>query len=413
MTRIYRLLIGVSLVVILTGCTLVDLSHDLKKIDRLVTITGTVQAFPESSGPIIVVLINDSITQPVATNYRVLKSSGKFHFLTEPGLYRIFAFEDINRDGKYNYAERVERSSMLEMNTPGKQKHIKLVLNQSADDKLAEEIHKIKRNGLVSFHELKLNLGQIISLDSDTFSRKNQRKGLWQPYRSVKEVPYGLFLLDDYAPNKKVVLFVHGISGSPAQFKSIINRLDHSRFQSMLVYYPSGFPLSLVGQYLNSLVEELHIKLGFEQVSVVAHSMGGLVSREFVNIQSIHNKSLVDKLITISTPWSGHASVTRGLKLSPVIIPVWRDMEPKSQFLNDLYLTGLSDETKHYLLFSFKGRSQVAGENSDSVVSIASQLRSSAQKDASLIRGFNEDHLTILESSEVSMLINQLLESKQ
>jgi hypothetical protein len=62
-----------------------------------------------------------------------------------------------------------------------------------------------------------------------------------------------------------------------------------------------------------------------------------------------------------------------------------------------------------YLLFGFKGASRTAGGNSDGVVSIASQLRHIAQERAHLVRGYNEDHVSILQNEEVLALVNQLL----
>ncbi|MCP3852990.1 MAG: hypothetical protein GY694_22595 [Gammaproteobacteria bacterium] len=48
--------------------------------------------------------------------------------------------------------------------------------------------------------------------------------------------------------------------------------------------------------------------------------------------------------------------------------------------------------------------------NSDGVISIESQLRLTVQQQIKFIRGFNEDHSSILESAEVSHVVNSLLE---
>lgn len=393
----------------LPGCSLIDLSEDLKKQDQQVTITGKITRVSDTSAPVIAVLINDRDGLTHVLNYRIMKAPGEFHFFTDPGFYRVFAFEDTNRDNSFDYSEKVVRSPVLDMNTPGSQKEINFVISDLADKNILAEIEEIKKNGLINFSQSILNLGKIISLDADIFSAKNISRGLWQPYYAARTIPYGIFFLNDYDPDKKIVLFIHGISGSPAQFKSIIENLDHSRFQPMVAYYPSGLPLSLLAQYLNNLVEELHVRLDFDKVSLVAHSMGGLISRKFINIQSRHKESLIDSFISISTPWSGHAAVIQGLKLSPVIIPVWKDMAPDSLFLQHLFTPPLAEDIKHYLLFSFKGSSMTAGGNSDGVVSIASQLNPLSQQDSSLIRGFDENHSSILESRKVSSLINSLL----
>ena len=82
---------------------------------------------------------------------------------------------------------------------------------------------------------------------------------------------------------------------------------------------------------------------------------------------------------------------------------------PGSSFLQQLFDTPLPKETSHYLFFGFKGSSQFAGGNSDGVVSIASELRPEAQAGAKLIRGFDENHTSILQNKSLIELINGIL----
>ena len=49
----------------------------------------------------------------------------------------------------------------------------------------------------------------------------------------------------------------------------------------------------------------------------VAHSTGGLVSRGY---------------LLISTPWGGHKGAETGVKRAPVVVRVWRDMVPGSEY---------------------------------------------------------------------------------
>ena len=50
---------------------------------------------------------------------------------------------------------------------------------------------------------------------------------------------------------------------------------------------------------------------------------------------------------------------------------------------------------------------------SDGVVTIASELRPEAQEEAVLVRGFAENHTSILENQSVITLINQILSHEQ
>ncbi|HET8721118.1 MAG TPA: hypothetical protein VFM24_03775, partial [Nitrospira sp.] len=64
---------------------------------------------------------------------------------------------------------------------------------------------------------------------------------------------------------------------------------------------------------------------------------------------------------------------------------------------------------QHHLLFTFKNHGAMSGECSDNTVTLASQLYDGAQSDASRLYGFEETHMGILDSIEISQLVNRLL----
>ena len=254
------------------------------------------------------------------------------------------------------------------------------------------------------------NIGTITSLDSGIFSATNVKKGSYGPYGNSQDIPFGLFLLQKYDPNKKIVLFVHGISGTPTQFSYLIEKMDKSKFQALVAFYPSGFKLQKLGDYLNVLLMKLQTKLHFNKISIVAHSMGGLVSKSIINNQIKSSNLIVDRFISISTPWGGHKAANFGVKYTPVVLPVWTDMAQGSDFIKDIYKTTLPRDFEHYLLFGFKGKSLTAGGNSDGVISLKSQLRLIVQDNASIVKGYNENHTSILKNQDVSGFINKILD---
>jgi hypothetical protein len=65
---------------------------------------------------------------------------------------------------------------------------------------------------------------------------------------------------------------------------------------------------------------------------------------------------------------------------------------------------------QHHLLFGYKDRGALSGECTDSTVTVSSQLYSGAQQDASRLYGFEETHMSILDSLDTSRLVNRLLE---
>lgn len=396
---------------LLSSCAFSRLETDLKEMDQLVTMKGVVKNTAQTSSPIFVALLTENPIRPALLDYRIMTEPGEFTFLVNPGIYRIYAFEDINSDQEYQKNERIAHSEHLELLDPGANNdNIVITLPDTPDQTLAHKAQEIQAKASLELPNYRLNTGKIVTLDEKFFSYEYALMGMWEPMRFIRYVPFGLFFLQEYDPKKTPVLFVHGITGSPANFQPLINLLDLEKFQPWVFYYPSGLPLALVAEVLNFTVEELHTRYMFQQLVVIAHSMGGLVSRAFINYHLEKNQNVfVKAFISIATPWSGHKAAATGVKHAPAVVPVWKDIAPDSTFLETLFLPHLPKELPYYLLFSFRGKSSSSGENNDGIVSLASQLRTEAQKNAARIQGFNEDHTSILSSKNVSGFLNSIL----
>ncbi|MEM9101826.1 MAG: alpha/beta hydrolase [Pseudomonadota bacterium] len=206
---------------------------------------------------------------------------------------------------------------------------------------------------------------------------------------------------------------MHGISGSGHDWLYLIEYLDRERFQAWIVQYPSGMRLGLLSKTLSESVNELQAIHNFEDLIVVAHSMGGLVSRGFINDQQTHGsvKSTITTFITLSTPWLDHNAASMGVKRAPIAVPSWFDMVPESPYLTMLHDQALSRNTDYYLLFSYKGKGGgiMRRSNSDGTVTLASQLSLKAQEEAVKIRGYDVDHVNILSNKDVSAEVNSIL----
>ena len=411
MKKISFTLYLLSLSIILSGCSFSKLKKDLKEQERMVKIEGEVTAQTATKAPIMVALLTNDPLQPRLVSYKIMTAPGQFTFFAEPDIYRIFAYEDVNRDQRYQADERAGKSKPIAFTNAGAHnENLTIKLPDLPDQDLVRKIEDIRARGKIDLVNARSHPGKVVTIDDPTFKNEFATMGLWQPFKFIQEVPLGIFFMEDYQEAKTPVLFVHGINGSPTVFKPLIDNLDRTIFQPWLAYYPSGVKLDLIADYLYSLLEELQARHSFKKISIVAHSMGGLVSRALINLHSKKNDSFFfNHLITISTPWAGHGAAEMGLKYAPAVIPVWNDVVPGSEFLKNLFSLELPSNTPFYLLFSFKGKSRFAGGNSDGVVTIASQLHPEAQKSAVFVRGFNEDHNSILTNNDVSNLLNQIL----
>jgi pimeloyl-ACP methyl ester carboxylesterase len=201
---------------------------------------------------------------------------------------------------------------------------------------------------------------------------------------------------------------VHGINGTPANFRTLIERMDKGRFQPWVYYYPSGAALPGVADHLTQTMRKLELQYGFKRFVVVAHSMGGLVSRGFLQrYRAGGGKAEIPLFVSIATPWGGHKGAELGVKTAPAVVRVWIDMAPGSEYLKSIYEK--DPGVPHYLMFSYRQGGLSLGEANDGTVTVASQLRAAAQQGAMRVEGFNESHMSVLESSAVAARLNELL----
>jgi uncharacterized alpha/beta hydrolase family protein len=210
------------------------------------------------------------------------------------------------------------------------------------------------------------------------------------------------------------VLFVHGISGYPQEFSTLIERLDRERYQPWFYFYASGEHLYKTAELLTQLVMDLRLDHGFDELVVVAHSMGGLVSRDFLlDYDETTGRDTLQTFISISTPWGGHAAADSGVEHAPVVVYSWEQMATKGEYIRALFHEDpatqkiprrLPDHLTHHLIFGF-----VDGKDSDGVVSIASELHAPAQAQAATIYGVNASHTGILRDEITIERVNALL----
>ena len=84
-------------------------------------------------------------------------------------------------------------------------------------------------------------------------------------------------------------------------------------------------------------------------------------------------------------------------------------MVPAGRFLASLFAVRLPAGVEHHLMFSYRGRGRRPGAARDGTVTLASQLALPAQADAVLVRGFDEDHDSILRAPGVIAHLREAL----
>ena len=408
------------------GCMLLDVRPQQEKLDATCIISGSVSAARKDPRPIVVALFRQDEGRAGGemrgwqiVDHFVLERPGRWGFGAREGRYALAAFEDKSRDLIYQPGEAY---GALAFNQPlvcasgTRLPDLALAIPEKVKDPFphALDVGKLQARSLddqvkATFGQLTAT-GEIAALSDARFSQQNAENGLWRPFDFLLSAGAGIYFLEPYDARRIPVLFVHGISGTPASFDYLIGRLDRSRFQPWVYYYPSGAHLDVVADHLEQTMAKLQARYRFERLAVVAHSMGGLVSRGFIQRHAERTKSgPIALFVSISTPWGGHRSAEVGVKKSPVVVRVWEDMAPGSAYQRGLYQAPLPAGMRHHLLFTFSRKSASFGESDDQSVSVASQLLPPAQRDAFKLYGFDDTHMGVLRNPEVSLLLNQLL----
>jgi len=416
-----------------SGCMFKDVKEQQATIDALCTFSGTVAAAQgDGNLPLVVGLARhkggdpETVTNWEMADHFVLENAGRFVFKASPGTYGLVSFEDRNSDGTYQPTEpflRIETDKLLKCSSSERLVDLKLTIPSQGRSRVEGPINFADFQARTHTQQDEISLGamtvygQVTTIDDPKFTDAVAGDSLWRPYDFVVNVGPGVYFMEKYDAKKIPVLFVHGINGQPGNFKSLIARLDRNKYQPWVYYYPSGGHLDAIADHLDQTMKALQLQYGFTKHHVVAHSMGGLVSRGFLlRNQTAQSRAKIPLYITIATPWGGHKSAASGVKYAPAVVRVWNDMVPDSPYIHSLFFADSGNQNhrhlpagiKHHLLFAFKGDG--GNECTDGTVTVASQMDVNAQSDAVRLYGYDETHMSILDSEAVSTLVNGLLD---
>lgn len=395
------------LVTAVGACSLTKVGRQTATVDNLSTLEGTVQVEASQAAQVHVLLFRHNGMSLQQVDQQPLYRDGSYLFYVPPGAYLVGAFVDINGDVDYvgdepatYYGEAAGEPTLLQVGENEAHTVPELAIERVLDRQSASPA--VAQSSLAS-----ANVGRLADLSDDRFSVQYSSVGLWRPLDFTEEIGAGLFFLEDYDKNKIPVVFIHGINGSPRNFTDVIAVLDSEQFQPWVLHYPSGVPLQMVSDYLLRSLEQLRTQYDFERVYIVAHSMGGLMTRSFVlrhqDTQSVIELGLV---VTINSPLYGMDSAASGVRTSPVVLPVWRDVASNSDYVKRVHASPWPSNVPYHLVFSYKD-----DKDGDGVVPMRSQLSRQLQREASAIHGFNAEHSGILKDPKFLGELNQILAS--
>jgi pimeloyl-ACP methyl ester carboxylesterase len=383
--------------------------NQVRPEDSLV-VAGSISKPPDRQEPLLLVAVSNKYRKNEKVVLLQLPATDNFYMAFLPkGEYELMIFADLDNNRDFEWNELVGRVTVNV--DPGTSQNGTIFTGPTIT---ADFDHP----GKVDFHlseTVRPVSNRYASLENEFFDPKYGNMGLYSPTELIAHTQGFIFGLDDYEEGDTVVLFVHGISGTPRDWKFMVEGLDRKRFQPMFFYYPSGLPLDKLGTLLAQTISSLDKswKQNGHRIILVAHSMGGLVALSAINKLAAEGLPPSLKMYcSFSTPYAGDENARKGIEIAPVVVPVWRDVAAKSEFLTDLISKPFPDRLPFYLYFSYLDTTKFKlGESSDGSVSLRSQLVPSLQSSATKILGFNETHVGILNSESPRQAFLQLLDT--
>lgn len=389
---------------LICSCSLLRLKHSVQQINAHGVIALQVTNLSPTATNYALALSRDGAGTNVMAGFQVVGTDGfAFFLLRQQRAYAVGAFSDLNGNGAYDGNEPAQLLRNI-LPTPladtrNRAEPLLLTLTTNNDLPRGQSIALPRENPDLG-GALSVALGNVADLDQAQFSTANGELGMWQPYEFLQRFGMGIYFLEPYSPKKVPVLFVYGISGSPADWRTMFEKIDRKKYQPWFYQYPSGLRLDRSANALATGLLLLQQRHGFKRLDVVAHSMGGLVARGAIQrTANLMGTNLVAHFISISTPWGGHEAAELGVKHLDYPVPSWRDMTAGSDYLKDILSSPLPAGTRYDLIFGYKRASGIGlADENDGVVAVRSELPTGVQDEAASIFGAYEDHMGILNS---------------
>ncbi|HNN90925.1 MAG TPA: hypothetical protein PKI03_01600 [Pseudomonadota bacterium] len=116
----------------------------------------------------------------------------------------------------------------------------------------------------------------------------------------------------DYHPENTSVVFIHGLDAGPEELLSLIERFRAADVQSYVLLYDDFFRRTARnGEDLADELRSLNRSLrgNGRNITLIAHSMGGIVARVAMNTlvqRNVQDEFRLLHLLAIDTPWHGY-----------------------------------------------------------------------------------------------------------
>ncbi|NTW77737.1 MAG: alpha/beta hydrolase, partial [Syntrophaceae bacterium] len=301
-------------------------------------LAGPVNQKTNYRGPVLLVAVTDMFKKREIVAERILQTPVLYYqaYLPE-GNYDLYFFADLNGNGYFDANEMIGQTSGAPIHVRKKEVQDGMTFKGPV---LTLDVNSPATTSLPIKVRVRDQEYVFRSLDDQFFDPQYGEIGMYDPKKLFTHTQRFVFALEKINSNKTMVIFVHGVAGTPRDFKYLVDGLDRTRYQPLFYFYPSGMPLQKLGSLLSDIMivltqdKQFHIK----RVIVVAHSMGGLVGLCALNELCLNGAPAYLKgYISFNTPYGGVESAKKAVESAPAVLAAWRDVAPGSSFLERLY----------------------------------------------------------------------------
>ncbi len=375
---------------------------------------GRITAPPGVKEPLLVAAFDHAgPSRQLVGSRETIPAVGYYGMLLPAGSYDLYFFADLNHDGLYESDEVVGRTpedSPVEVSAARSPDGLTLeapsITIDPAHPGTCETALRIA---------VKPRPFVVESVDDPLFDPEMGELGVYQPNLFLTKTQAWFYAMGVPDFSKVQLVLVHGIDGTPRDFRTLIASLDRSRYQVWLFYYPSGLSLDQLGAVLARGIEKVAEQRGGadQRVALVAHSMGGLVSRRDLNQLCRRGRPPYLRVYaSFDTPYGGVDEAAGAVRRGTELIPSWVDVAAGSPFLTRLYETALPKDLPFHLFFGW-GLADDHGPSpaGDGTIALPSQLDPRVQQAATRMTGYGDTHVGILSDKDALAELSRVLDA--
>ncbi len=196
-------------------------------------LVGPVNQKTNYEGPVLLVAVTDMFKKREIVVEKILQTPVLYYqaYLSE-GNYDLYFFADLNGNGYFDAHEMIGQTSGAPINVRKKEVKDGLTFNGPA---FTLDVNSPATTDLPIKVQVRDQEYVFRSLDDQFFDPQYGEIGMYDPKKLFAHTQRFMFALEKINPNKTMVIFVHGVAGTPRDFKYLVDGLDRNTLSAIVL----------------------------------------------------------------------------------------------------------------------------------------------------------------------------------